>query len=158
MSYDQDTLTAIGSKIFDRLNTGLMNNQYMEASKHIVESIIYDMSNPNPIYVVILTLSIMVLAYMLYKLYIMPNLNDVWIDSTNKTYVINHNRITGEIEVMDRHLVVLVGSVHMNAVSLQSIDKSVKLHGYWDLKNKITFLRDRGDLIGSVTSIWLRVR
>lgn len=167
MSNNSET-TRLGSELAKNLLSKLSSRDPEEA-QHIVESVIYDMANPNPIYVVIITLTILVLAYLLYKLYVMPNLNGVWIDSYGKKYRVEQNRLTGhfstEILNTQSNEYFPEGKVSMNTVKLtNNFPYSV---GHWDLKNKITFFRDTADhntssnssgKIGSgLTTIWLRV-
>lgn len=108
----------------------------MEEARFLQESI-YKVSNPSPVLVSLLVLSVLLLVWLLYIALISPDASGIWLDEKGNTWVVSHAWMGDSL--------VSINNLRTEKILINdNLVKCGPLIGIWDYGNNIAFLSGGG--------------
>ncbi len=104
-----------------------------EQERALLQKKVYDVSNPSPIFVAIIVVAVILAMYIIYVVFLKPCMSGEWMDHAGNSWLITHNRFTGNFRVKINGECRGVGKTLDNYVSYGD------LVGVWNYGNIIVF-------------------
>ena len=70
-----------------------------EREAQLLQKKIYDSSNPSPIFVAAIVITVLLIMYIIYVVFLKPCMSGDWLDHAGNEWTISHNRFTGNFRV-----------------------------------------------------------
>lgn len=104
-----------------------------ERERALLQKKIYDTSNPSPVFVAAIVMTVLLAMYVLYVLFLKPCLSGAWMDHAGNEWDIAHNRFTGNFQVK------INGESSGAGQTLDNYVRYGDLIGVWDYSNLVCF-------------------
>lgn len=99
----------------------------------LLQKTIYRLSNPNPIYIAIIVVSVILIIWLSYRYILKPNASGYWYDSNMRQHYICHPKFSNTVDIISNNI------KHKGVI----VDNMVKIGdnvGIWDYTNIIVFV------------------
>ncbi len=107
----------------------------LEEERNLLQKYVYDSANPSPVIIAAIVIVSLALIYIIYLIFIKPCLTGEWVDIHGNTWDINHNIITGCLDVYDVNQGKKIeGKVSDNFIEIANMT------GVWNYGNTIIFI------------------
>lgn len=104
-----------------------------EEARKLLQKNIYDNSNPSPLFMAIIVLTVLFCLYFVYILFIKPSMTGEWTDISGNIWYIVHNKLTGTLEIEINGYPKGEGQIIGNLVEYG------ELTGIWNNANTVVF-------------------
>jgi hypothetical protein len=92
---------------------------------------VQDISNPSPIIMAVIFISIILILWGLHRIFVRPNASGEWFDEDGNQWIISQNRFTGKVKVRFNGRWVYGASIEDNLFRVS------RIVGIWDYGNNI---------------------
>ena len=112
----------------------LNRSKQLDEQRDLLRKVVHKNANPDPTVVVLICLIIIMTVWLIYVMFMKPNMSGVWYDNNDRKWVLDHDKWSTGLMVYIENIGAHHCKVSGNMVTCNGI------LGVWDNKNKVVFM------------------